>query len=357
MGFRAIYQSIDSKAHLISRQMGAKQSARHYYTLRTSQGLPMLRLTAEQKRQVNDVWNGCIKSNGFATHELLMSVTGQFDPYICSEMLFRTKIELELNNFQLKFGFSEKNYFDMLFPNMPFPKTVFRNINGVFLDEYYHPISQNTALSMMNEHQKLIAKPSIDTGFGKSVTLYQNQSFKEVFNDFEKNYIVQEVLSQHSTLANLNESSVNVVRVVSLSLNGNVSPVNCALRCGATGSVSDNFISKDGRGMFVIGINPDGTLKDKAYYSCGEQISVAPNGQSFAGLQLPNYKEALELTTSIHETLPHFGFIAFDVCFDLNGAPRIMELNIRGPGMLYYQYANGPLFGERTQEVIDTFCK
>ena len=109
--------------------------------------------------------------------------------------------------------------------------------------------------------------------------------------------------------------------------------------------------------MFVIGVNNDGTLKDEAYYSCGEKLTEAPNGQSFAGLQLPNFQQALSLTTQVHEALPHFGFVAFDVCFDEDGSPRIMELNIKGPGVLYYQYANGPLFGDRTQEVIDTFCK
>ena len=109
--------------------------------------------------------------------------------------------------------------------------------------------------------------------------------------------------------------------------------------------------------MFVVGVNPDGTLKDEAFFSCGERITVAPNGQNFAGVQLPNFEKALEMTTRIHEKLPHFGFVAFDVCFDEDGEPCIMEFNIRGPGVLYYQYTNGPLFGDRTQEVIDTFCK
>lgn len=87
-------------------------------------------------------------------------------------------------------------------------------------------------------------------------------------------------------------------------------------------------------------------------------LALPPPGvPDFAGLQLPNWDKALQLTQRIHEALPHFGFIAFDVCFDEDGSPRIMEFNIRGPGVLYYQYANGPLFGDRTQEIIDAFCK
>lgn len=359
MGLKSLYQDFDSKVHVLSRKMGAKQSARHYFNLRSSQGLPIVRLTAEQKALVQKTWNGHVKNGaGFATHELVLSATGEFDPYICPELLFRTNIELGLNNFQLKYGFSEKNYFDKLFPDIPMPKAVVRNINGVFLDEQYHPLTEAEAFKLMGSYDRLIAKPSMENGCGKAVKLFQNEEIAGIDKAMGSDYIVQEVLGQYPGVAALNPSSVNVVRVVSLSLNGKVSPVNCALRCGAAGAVTDNHITKEGRGMFVVGVNPDGTLKENAYYSCGDKLEgVAPNGATFAGLQLPNFDQALVMTTKIHEALPHFGFVAFDVCFDEDGSPRIMEFNIRGPGVLYYQYANGPLFGERTQEIIETFCK
>lgn len=357
MGLQKLYEKFDSTVHVISRKMGAKKNAKHYFDIRKEQGLPIVHLTAEQKAKVNEVWNGHIKANGFATHELVLSATGRFDPYVCSELLFRTNIELALNNFQLKYGFSEKNYFDKLFPDIPMPKAVVRNINGVLLDAEYRPLTREGALQVMEQYEKLIVKPSIDNGCGKSVMLFEKERYNEIEAKFKRDYIVQEVLKQHASIAALNESSINVVRVVSLSLNGRVSPVNYTLRCGATGSITDNLITKDGRGMYVIGVKKDGTLKDEAYYSCGEKITVAPNGQQFSSIKLPNFEKALELTTRIHEALPHFGFVAFDVCFDEDGSPRIMEFNIRGPGVLYYQYANGALFGDRTQEVIDAFCK
>lgn len=335
--------------------MGANRSAKHYFRLRKARNLPIVRLTAGQKAQVRKAWNGKMKN--FATHELVLSASGRFDPYVCSELFFRTKIETVLNNQKFKYGFSDKNYFELLLPNVPMPKTVLRNINGVLLDAQYRPLTQEAAMELMRRYDRLIVKPSIENGFGKNVALLQREEFSGIPVKFRKNYLVQEVFVQHPDVAALNPSSVNVVRVISLSLNGKVSPVNYALRCGATGSVTDNLITKDGRGMFVIGVEEDGTLKNEAYYSCGEKITAAPNGKPFAGVKLPNFPEALALTTRIHEAMPHFGFMCFDVCFDKDGTPTIMEFNIRGPGVLYYQYANGPLFGSRTQEVIDLFCK
>jgi len=352
-----IYKSFDSKVHVISRIMGANKSAKHYFSMLPEHDIPIRRLTGEQKRQVKAVWGSRIKSNCYATHELVYSVTGRFDPYICPEMLFRKHIELKMNNFQLKYGFTEKNYFDRLFPDEPMPKTVLRNINGVLLSGDYRPVSREQAHQILAGYDRLIVKPSMENGVGRGVSLFEKDHYDEIFQNYKRDYLVQEVLKQHESVSALNPSSVNVVRVISLSLNGKVSPVNCTLRCGATGAITDNLVTKDGRGMFAVGVNWDGTLKDEAFFSCGERITVAPNGQNFAGVQLPNFQKALEMTTRIHEKLPHFGFIAFDVCFDDDGEPRIMEFNIRGPGVLYYQYANGPLFGERTQEVIDTYCK
>jgi len=353
---RKLYEKFDARIHVLSRKMGANSNNEHYFNLRKSQNLPLVRLTKEQKAEVDKVWNGHVTD--YRTHELVLSASGRFDPYVCSERLFRVNIELALNNFQLKYGFSEKNYFDKMFPEIPMPETVVRNVNGVWLDTDYHPLTDEQAMAAIAQNDCVIVKPSIENGCGRSVELYESGNYDQIKKNFKHDFIVQKRLGQNGPIAALNASSVNVVRVVSLSLNGKVSPVNCTLRCGASGAITDNSITKDGHGMFVIGVTPEGVLKDEAFYSCGERVSTPlPGVPNFAGLQLPNWDKALQLTQRIHEALPHFGFIAFDVCFDEDGSPRIMEFNIRGPGVLYYQYANGPLFGERTQEVIDAFCK
>ena len=227
---QSLYKRFDSKVHVISRIMGANTSAKHYFTMLQEHNIPIRKLSAEQKEQVKAVWGDRIKSNCYATHELVYSVTGRFDPYICPEMLFRTHIELKMNNFQMKYGFSEKNYFDLMFPDEPMPKTVLRNINGVFLDSDYRPVNQDEIQQILAQHEKLIVKPSIENGVGRGVKLYQKTQYQEIFKHFKQDYLVQEVLKQHSSVSALNPSSVNVVRVISLSLNGKVSPVNCALR-------------------------------------------------------------------------------------------------------------------------------
>lgn len=177
----------------------------------------------------------------------------------------------------------------------------------------------------------------------------------EILSSYKKNYIIQDVLKQYAPIARLNPSSVNVIRYNTLFLDGSVKPLSATLRCGAEGAINDNSITADGRGMFVIGIEPNGTLMDKAYYSCGETIDKAPNGESFAGLVIPNFKEITELVVKMHSEMPHFGFIGFDIAINEQGKPIVMEYNIRVPGIMYYQYTNGPLFGEYTEKIASIY--
>ncbi len=349
------YRALGKRMDRLHEWLIVRRGYRRYCALFKQNGIPLRRLTAAQKKQVNEVWNGYVKD--FTTHELVLTATGKFDPYICSEIAVHIDIGRSLNNADMSRGMCDKNYFNRMFPEIPMPKAIVRNINGLWLDKDYCPITTQEALALMQQYDQVFVKPSLDGYSGRGAGLFKREQVQDIFNLYPKNCIVQEVFRQHETLASLNPTSVNVVRVVSLSLGDKVTPVNCALRCGAAGSVTDVSITKDGHGTIIIGVNSDGTLKDKAFFSCGESVTVAPNGCEFAGLQLPNFDKALEMTTYIHERLPHFRHIAFDICFAEDGTPTLMEYNIRRPGVLYYQYANGPYFGERTQEIIDTFCK
>ena len=127
----------------------------------------------------------------------------------------------------------------------------------------------------------------------------------------------------------------------------------CALRCGGEGAISDNTITKDGMGMFVIGIDENGKLKSEAFHSCGKRIIRCPNGTEFNGKSIPGFNKMKDIINEYHSKLAYFGFVAWDFVIDESGNPKIMEYNIKGPGMLYYQYVNGPLFGEHTDLVID----
>lgn len=45
--------------------------------------------------------------------------------------------------------------------------------------------------------------------------------------------------------------------------------------------------------------------------------------------------------------------IGLDICLDENNEPVLIEVNLLEPGILYEQLCTGPIFGERTNEVLD----
>jgi len=335
----------------------AKKNARHYYHLFKLHNIKKRSLTKEQKRQVDKIWGG-IGMYDYSTHILVYSVTGKFDPYVCPELLFRTYIEMKLNNQPFKDAWADKGYFNLHFCKDLFPKTIACNINGTFYDEDYNVISEEDVIGRINKYDRYVIKPTVDSGMGKGVTLVsRDMDTAAIFNEYKKNYILQEVFEQHDILRSFNPSSVNIIRMVSLFINGEVIPLMAAVRCGGEGSFNDNSITPDGLGMFVIGIDDKGTLKDAAVHSCGKIIRKCPNGTEFCGVQIPGFEKMKEIVKDYHSKLGYFGFIGWDFAVNKSGDPIIMEYNIKCPGILYYQYVNGPLFGKRTDEIVDYLKK
>lgn len=332
------------------------KSNKHYFKLLKKHGIEKKKLTSEQKKSIKKIWGGLGKHFGYSTHILTYSVTGKFDPYVCPEKLFRTKIEPNLNNQSFKYAWADKAYFGFHFPKELFPKIIVSNVNGIYYDEDYNILTENDAIDKISKYDKFVIKPSLDSGFGKGVSLFINDGdIKSKFKGYKKNFVVQEVLKQHEVFSQFNPSSVNVIRYISLFKDGKVVPVMAALRCGAEGAFNDNSVSKDGLGMFVIGIDENGRLKDKAYHSCGKCITKCPNGVEFSGVEIPNFDKMTEIIKELHSKLAYFGFIGWDFTVDEFGNPRIMEYNLKAPGVLYYQYVNGPLLGKYTDDIIKMF--
>lgn len=330
-----------------------KKSHAHYLKLLKKHNIQRKKLSSLQEKEVDAIWKG-LGTYDYNTHEMVYSVTGKFSPEIVPEMLFRTRIELDMNNQSFKNAWADKSYFSFHFPKELFPLTIVSNVNGIFYDDNYNVINREEALKKISEYEEYVVKPSLDSGLGKGVGKYTKaQNVEEVLNTYRENYIVQEVFKQHNMLSEFNPSSVNVIRYISLFINGRVIPVMAALRCGAEGSFNDNDITKDGLGMIVIGIDENGILKDRAYHSCGKALTKCPNGVDFCGKAIPGFDKIKDIIIDLHSKLGYFGFMGWDFVIDEQGEPRIMEYNIKGPGVLYYQYVNGPLFGEYTKEVID----
>ena len=308
-------------------------------------GFEIKELSRDQKASIKAIYKG--EHFLYEGHQFYWTVNGKFDPWLFPEDLFRTKYEAKLNDQNWVNVCYEKAYFERFMPDVPFPKTMVRSVEGFLYDQDFNLITLDKAKEILSSYDEVVFKPS-DKWCGQGVHLAKPS---ELDLENSGNYVIQERIHQHEVLRSLNESSVNIVRVNTLIKGTEVIPLSACLRVGGKGEFTDNYSTPDGLGMIVIGIDENGCLRENGYYSCALPAKTNHSGIPFKGLKIPNFDKMVEIAVKNHPMIPKIRFIGWDITLDEEGNPVVIEINPKFPGVFYYQLANGPLFGERSEEI------
>ena len=109
---------------------------------------------------------------------------------------------------------------------------------------------------------------------------------------------------------------------------GRVIPFGSMLRIGRIGHTVDNWA----KGGVIVGIDGGtGKLKDVGFLKpkFGTKVSVHPDTHiTFAGYDIPFYKEAVSMAVSLHEIMYRSHSIGWDIAITTNG-PVFIEGNDR----------------------------
>lgn len=353
-----IYYGLDHAAHYMFSVMYCNRSYKHYKKMYKRNGIKIARLTSKEKSEIKKKWHFSWEGTpNYATYRLYKSITGEFSADICPENLFRTVLEPKLINKKIRDAWDDKNYFEKFLPDIPFPEVLARNIHGKLYDSKYNPIGFATALDKIKNNFPVIIKPSIDSGLSRGVKKIDNvDNIKNIISQYTDNYIIQKVIVPCAEFSKLSINSVPIIRMITLFVDDEPVFVSGSLRTNTCeAAVADNFIDKEGKGMLVIGIDETGKLGKKGVYSGGLTIDKMPNGFEFGGLEIPKFDELVNIVLEAHKQMPMFKSIGWDVTLDENYNPIVMEYNLKGMGIYYYQLVNGPLFGKYTDEIIKKY--
>lgn len=253
-------------------------------------------------------------------------------------------------------SYSDKNMNDMHFPEIKQPKTILRYIDGFFFDLNYNVISKEVAHLILENAGNFVIKPATDSGGGRGIVFCDNKNdynFDEIFSG-KKNIIVQEFFHQHPNLKRLHESSVNTIRVLSLVWEGQVTVLSSVVRMGMNNKQVDNLSA----GGMYCGID-NGRLAKYAFANYKGSMDSAytqhPNsGVVFENYQIPNFDKIIDAVIKAAPRFCRIGkMIAWDFCIDEGGEPVMIETNMCGVDNSYFQMANGPVFGDLTDEIIN----
>ncbi len=76
----------------------------------------------------------------------------------------------------------------------------------------------------------------------------------------------------------------------------------------------------------------------------------------FADAIIPNFRNVIDFAKTAHTQIPNIRLAGWDICLNESNNPVLIEVNTSWPGIFYEQLCSGPIFGKRTDEVID-FCR
>ena len=289
-----------------------------------------------------------IKKINTSWHKFYTACNGFFSPCYIPETLFYTEIEPILNDKNYKTALSDKNLLDILFSGVRQPITIIKNIGGVFLSDN-RIISRKQAIKLCSIDEKMIIKPSVDSGGGKNVrvinfdkVVYSDTSFHNLFDSYNGNFIVQKWIEQHPLMSQLNPTSLNTFRVLSLMDGNEVHVLSTIVRMGRNGAITDNSTS----GGISCGISEEGNLNKIGFSSKGKIFHKTDNGLKFEDIKLPFMSSIREEIKLIHQRVPYFKVVSWDLAIDSSAQVVLIELNVWGQDINFHQWNNGPILSK-----------
>ena len=252
----------------------------------------------------------------------------------------------------------EKDIIDNICPHFEHTERVLYLMNGYWVTPEWKIIDESHALSTIKSQNWVFIKKSIDSYGGSDIKYinpkeYTEIEIKQILKELGKDIIIEKPIEQAEILASLNPSSVNSIRIYSfIDKNGKCHILQTSLRMGRSGANIDNASA----GGIFCGVEENGRLKPMAYSTRDYKIfkKFHPDTKvEFSSIEIPNFFNLKKIVSSLHQQLPYFRLIAWDWAIDKNGNPILIEVNLRRGGLGVAQLPNGPLFGDKTEEVLE----
>ena len=287
-------------------------------------------------------------------HKVYAAASGRSSIDYLPEDIFYNVFESRLNPRHRKTTYSDKNHYDRLGWSC-LPQTVFRIINGRLFDRSYQMIDLDAALQLAQATglAEFVVKPARATGGGMGVEfldLGQLGSFASRQLKPNADWIIQHPIRQHVGMSGLHPSCVNTLRIITIRIGAEVTVVSAFIRIGTGTTRVDNLTA--GKSI-AIGIEQDGRLSKYGYDNDFKRSDAHPDhGYAFEGLPIPSFSGAKETCIGLHQTIPELDLISWDVAIAHDGAPVVLEFNIRRQDVNISQVCSGPVLKPYIDEVL-----
>lgn len=295
-------------------------------------------------------------------HEFYSQCNSIVDVRYIPENIYYSYIEPFYNRKSFIQCCDDKCYYSERFPEtaassgVQRPKTILRNINGLFFDEKFNILKIEDATTLLTGIDcGYVIKESI-TGTGGNRLIFVDRGIKKssgdirnIFKKYSRDFVVEALIDQCQELSALNPTSINTIRFITFMNEKGVYILSSVMRIGGSGSRTDNFST----GGMACGIDNEGILKPVGYDQAYNKFEkIHPNGRQFADVKVPKFDEASKLVKELHRRFGHFRIISWDVAIGDNYKPILIEFNLTPQSIDFHQINNGPLFGNLTEAIL-----
>lgn len=194
----------------------------------------------------------------------------------------------------------------------------------------------NDYLEFVSKHSQFIVKP-VDQLCGSGIEKVnvnsgdERETYERLLNN--KQFLLEEIIIQDETMASLNPSSINTIRVVTILKDGVVYTPFIALRMGRKDVVVDNFnhgglnalVNEKGL-VYTVGVSKD----EKEY------TNHPDTGTIIKGFQIPYFNDVIDMAKKMALVTPELGMCGWDLCISKDKGVVAIEGN-HLPGYDLYQ--------------------
>lgn len=322
-----------------------------------------VQLSKEQKEQIDHLYVSNYGSKiPYTWHRHYTAFTGKFDVNYFPELLYIPEFE-HFMNYKLRYatGFSDKNLVSHLAQaaQVHTPKVLLSCAEGLYRDEQNRMIGKHAFEQRFNNLGEAFAKPSVDSSSGRGCFVLNMQhgtdtlsgkSAAQLLDGLGDNFVIQERLQCHESIAKIYPHSVNTFRIITYRWKNEICHMPIIMRIGRGGKTVDNAHA----GGIFIAVDDNGMLHEKAFSEFNDQYTKHPDTQFvFKGYIIPHMNRVIETAKQMHALIPQLGVYNQDFTIDSNGNPVLIEINVMGGGCWPAQMSHGKgLFGEKTAEVL-----
>lgn len=320
-----------------------------------------VRLSSNQTKAIDNLYIKCYgKKIPYIWHQYYTAYTGNFDVNYLPELLFIPEFETFMNakNEYVR-AFSDKNMLPILAQSagVLMPRTFFSCVCGIIQDEHRNIISTDELSSFSGE---AFIKPTVDScsGLGcqvlnlvKGVDQLSGASLLDILQRKGRDWVIQERIKCHSSIATLYPSSVNTFRIMTYIWKNEILSAPAIMRIGQGGANVDNAHAG---GMFIA-VDKNGSLHKNAFTEFKTEYCLHPDTKiTFDGYRIELFPEVLNAAKRCHALIPQIGCINWDFTINEAGQPVLIEANLRGGSIWLFQMAHGKgVFGSKTPEILN----